>query len=63
MPIIITYNIGCAAFAGSTLVSEFNAGDLDGAYLEFDSWIYVNGEVSDGLVKRRNIEQSLFELC
>ncbi len=59
----LCYNIGCGAFSGSTLVAEFNSGDLDGAYLEFDSWIYAGGEVSDGLVKRRNIEQALFELC
>ncbi len=59
----LCYNIGCSAFAGSTLLECFNAQDLECAYNEFDSWVYVSGEVSQGLQNRRDLEQALFMLC
>jgi lysozyme len=59
----LCYNIGCGAFQVSTLASYVNSEDFELAALEFDSWVYANGEVITGLQNRRNIEQALFELC
>lgn len=60
----LVFNIGAAAFAGSTLLSKLNAGDYDGAYAEFPRWnkVTVSGVkvVSNILSKRRADEQALF---
>lgn len=59
------YNVGCAGFAGSTMLKRINAGDFAGASSEFGRWIYTtqNGvhEISQALVNRRTAEVSLFE--
>ncbi len=54
------YNIGCPAFAGSTLLKLLNAGDTEGAKDQFPRWSRQNGKELQGLVKRRAAEQSLF---
>lgn len=58
------YNVGVGAFESSTLLRKLNAGDYDGAFVEFERWnkVTVNGEkiVSSGLVNRRRSEQELF---
>ncbi len=44
----------------STLLKKLNAGDYAGAANEFTKWNKVKGKVSNGLTKRRKLEQSLF---
>jgi lysozyme len=54
------YNVGCGAFASSTMVRLLNDGDIDGATAQFPQWIHAGGAVSDALVSRRAQEQELF---
>lgn len=58
--ISLCYNIGCAAFKGSSLVKRINNGDQS-AGDEFPRWVYAEGEINEDLVARRADEQSLFE--
>ena len=58
----LCYNIGPGAFAGSTLVRKFNAGDIAGAKKAFASWVKDNGKVIKGLQNRRADEQNHFTL-
>jgi lysozyme len=54
------FNIGAAAFAGSTLLRKLNAGDIEGAAAEFERWRYAGGRVLPGLLRRRIAERTLF---
>lgn len=56
-----TFNCGISAFKKSTLLSKLNFQDYDGAAKEFTRWIYANGEILSGLVRRRNEEKIVFE--
>lgn len=56
----IAYNIGSSAFANSTLVKKFNAGDIDGAADEFLRWNKAGGKSVKGLRRRRASERALF---
>ena len=56
----LAFNIGGAAFAGSTLVKKFNAGDASGAAEEFPRWCRSGLNVLPGLVKRRAAERKEF---
>ncbi|HEJ7993733.1 TPA: lysozyme [Serratia liquefaciens] len=56
----LAFNIGGAAFAGSTLVRKFNTGDAKGAADEFPKWKNSGGKVMPGLVKRRAAEREMF---
>jgi lysozyme len=56
----LAFNIGGAAFAGSTLVKKFNAGDMQGAADQFPHWKFSGGKVMPGLVKRRAAEREMF---
>lgn len=56
----LAFNIGGSAFAGSTLVKKFNAGDAKGAADEFPKWKNSGGKVMPGLVKRRAAEREVF---
>ncbi|MGM1189172.1 lysozyme, partial [Serratia liquefaciens] len=56
----LAFNIGGAAFAGSTLVRKFNTGDAKGAADEFPKWKNSGGKVMPGLVKRRAAEREIF---
>lgn len=56
----LAFNIGGSAFAGSTLVKKFNAGDVKGAADEFPKWKNSGGKVMPGLVKRRAAERETF---
>ncbi|EMH4072722.1 lysozyme [Serratia marcescens] len=58
----LAFNIGGSAFAGSTLVKKFNAGDVQAAAEEFPKWRNSAGKVMPGLVKRREAERKLFIL-
>ena len=56
-----TYNVGVGAACGSTLMKKINAGDLVGGCHELDKWVYADGKILAGLVKRRAAERLLFE--
>lgn len=56
-----TYNIGEAAFAGSTLLKLLNEGQYkDVVAQQFDRWVSAGGTVSTGLQGRRKAEKQLF---
>ena len=55
-----TFNLGCAAFTGSTLLRMVNAGNFAGAALQFIRWNKAGGKVLAGLTKRRQAETDLF---
>jgi lysozyme len=44
----------------STLLRLHNAGDYAGAAAEFPKWNKAGGQVSNGLVRRRNVERMLY---
>jgi len=56
-----TFNLGEDQVGSSTLIRKLNAGDYAGAAEQFDRWIYDNGKVEKGLVRRRAAERALFE--
>ncbi len=57
----LTYNIGTAAFCGSTLAGLLNAGDYAGACAQISRWNRAGGRVLSGLTKRRAAERALCE--
>ncbi|MGJ3435817.1 lysozyme [Serratia sp. Je.1.23.a] len=58
----LAFNIGGPNFAQSTLVKNFNTGDVQGAADQFPRWKFSGGEVMPGLVKRRAAEREVFLL-
>lgn len=55
------YNLGCGAFKGSTLLKLINGGSVDKTVaLQFPRWDKADGEVSAGLLRRRNAEAELY---
>lgn len=56
----LCYNIGVGNFTKSTLVKKFNLGDISGAADQFLVWRLAGGNVSQGLINRRNKERQLF---
>lgn len=56
------FNIGYGdeGFGGSTMRRMLNNRDYKGAAEQFLRWVYSNGVVSAGLVRRRKAEQLLF---
>jgi lysozyme len=56
----LCFNIGGGAFAISSVVRNFNAGNLKAASEAFLMWVKDNGKVIPGLVKRRELEKALF---
>jgi lysozyme len=56
-----TFNLGCAALRNSTLLRKLNAGDRNGAAVEFGRWNHAGGKVVDGLTMRRHAEADLFQ--
>lgn len=55
------YNVGIGNLRSSTLLRKLNAGDYDGAALEFHRWNRSKGKVLAGLVRRRAAEALLFQ--
>jgi lysozyme len=55
------YNVGVGNLRSSTLLRKLNAGDYDGAALEFHRWNRSKGKVLPGLVRRRAAEALLFQ--
>jgi lysozyme len=56
----LSFNVGAAALAGSTLLKKHNAGDFAGAENEFAKWVKAGGRTLPGLVKRRAKEAALY---
>lgn len=55
------YNAGAKSLLNSTLLKKLNAGDRKGAAQQFERWVYADGEILGGLVRRRMAERVLFE--
>lgn len=56
----LAFNIGAAAFRGSSVVRRFNAGRTTEAADAFLLWNKAGGKVLPGLVRRREAERALF---
>ena len=56
----LCYNIGPGAFAKSSLVRRFNAGNIAEAADAFLMWNKAGGRVLEGLERRRKEERALF---
>lgn len=56
----LCYNIGQGAFASSSLVRDFNAGNIKQASYDFLKWNRAGGVVNKGLMNRRAKEQAVF---
>lgn len=55
-----SFNLGCSAFEGSTLLKYLKAKDYASAAGEFGKWVHAGGQVLQGLVRRREAERVLF---
>jgi lysozyme len=55
-----TYNVGLGAFTSATMRQHIQGGKYLEAAQQFDRWIFANGKVLQGLVKRRQAEKALF---
>jgi lysozyme len=55
------YNIGVAAFCNSSMARLTNYGDMPGACAALSKWVYVNGQVVNGLVNRRRVARAFCE--
>jgi lysozyme len=58
--ISLSYNIGPAAFARSSVLRRLRQGDRTGAANAFQMWNKAGGKVLNGLVRRRRAERALF---
>lgn len=58
--VCLAYNIGCKAFASSTLLRLFNEGNVTAAQQQFKRWDKAAGRVMAGLTRRREAEADLF---
>ena len=58
--VCLTYNIGPAAFARSTVLRKHNAGDFPAAAKAFLMWNKAGGKVLRGLTRRREAEAALY---
>lgn len=56
----LAYNVGVHAFKNSTLLRKLNAGDIDGASIEFKRWNKAGGKALLGLKRRRAADEALF---
>ncbi len=56
-----TYNLGQGRLKESTLLQLLNDGDYQGASAQIIRWRFVGTTVSDGLYRRRQAEQALFD--
>ena len=54
------YNEGAGRLRASTLLAELNAGDTKDAPAQFKRWVYADGVVEEGLVRRREAEIKLW---
>ena len=55
------FNLGRAAFGGSTMLKQLNAGNFAAAAGQFVLWDHAGGQVVMGLLRRRQAEQAMFQ--
>ena len=55
------YNCGAKNLLNSTLLKRLNDLRYDDAAEQFDKWVFADGKILPGLVKRRAAERILFE--
>ena len=55
-----TFNEGVGNLSGSHLLQYHRAGDFADAAHAFSNWVFCNGEILPGLVKRRAAEAHLY---
>jgi lysozyme len=60
--VCFVFNVGKTQFAHSTLLRKLNEGGYALVPACLRSWIYDNGKVIAGLVKRRNAEANLWSM-
>lgn len=58
--ISLCFNIGSNAFANSTLLRRLNQKQFDKIPEQFRRWKYAGGQVSNGLINRREAEVNLW---
>ena len=58
--VCFAFNVGCGAFAGSTLLNLINEGKKSAAAQQFLRWDKAGGKVLAGLARRRADERELF---
>ena len=56
----LCFNVGPGNFLKSSVLTRFNAGDMQGAADAFLMWDKAGGKVLQGLVNRREAERKLF---
>jgi lysozyme len=56
------FNVGAGAFANSTLLKKLNEGGYGLVPACLKSWIFDNGKVQTGLIKRRAAEAALWSM-
>lgn len=56
----LVFNVGSDNFSRSTLLKELNKRKYLDAAKEFNKWVYTGGQITGGLVKRREQESDLF---
>lgn len=54
------FNVGEGNFAYSTLLKLLNQGNFKAASLQFDRWNKAGGKILNGLIRRRDNEEALF---
>ena len=54
------FNLGSSKLKTSTLLKKHNAGNYPAAAAEFSRWIYADGRICAGLIKRRAAEAHLY---
>lgn len=59
--VMMVFNIGREAFAGSTLLKKLNAGLYAEIPTQMRRWVMVDGEVDRGLRNRRELEIKVWE--
>lgn len=57
----LAYNIGIGALKTSTMLRLLNEGDKNGASKEFRKWCHAGAHVLPGLLRRRTVEQNMFD--
>ena len=57
---LVSFHYNTGAIARATLTRKHKSGDHGGASSEFARWIYANGIVLKGLVRRRTAEAALY---
>ena len=53
------FNLGHGKFASSTLLARINAGEIADAPAQLKRWVHTGGQVTQGLVRRREAEIAL----